>query len=1027
MIRGFIFFIFLCQFILQSSLGGGGILLAQEMKKVNLSPVQVLDSQNGHLPEKCGQMILESQLEKEMGFFGSKPFFENWIDQKIEESRYQPQILSRINQEPRLIAVVVHVIHSGQAIGTGSNIPRSQIDAQIRILNEDYRRQNADANLTPSEFLPVAADSNIEFVLAKQDPQGLPTDGIVRVQGFKTSYSPVDATMIGQLSQWDPNEYLNVWVASLTMPFIGYASFPISDLPGLGDSPSSASVDGVTIDFRYFGVGGNAATNYFGRTATHEIGHYLGLRHIWGDGGCGVDDFVEDTPLQDGSNLTCSPSATKTSCGNVNMIQNYMDYTPDACMNLFTKGQVERFNVVLANSPRRVSLVNGRATKNPVLEQRDLGITRVIQPELFSCSGAISPIIEIKNVGILTLNSAKILLFRNKELMEERKFSFSLASGESSRVNFKSIPVLSGTNELEFRIIQVNNLPDQNLSNNTKAISTIVQGKIELPYTFDIGANTDSWSIKNPDEAYTWESTQLTISGQEQSVFYIRNYDYDAPGQQDYLISPSVDLSNYPEAQLVFDMSYARFTLSGYQDELIVAVSQDCGNNFDFVNATYKKFGELLDTSGGSLEEFIPTQENQFRKELVNLKGFANLGKIKIAFISKTGFGNNIYLKNIQILPQELYEYNLKINEIVSPNPIVDGTQDFEIIRVTNTGNLPVSKFFVTQSTSGTGSLTSISEEKTIIPGESILIQSKHTTTSGKNRLDYKVFWPNGDQNQGDIGSSIRQYIIEDDFRISTPWRQKFDNAQTFLPWLAINPELDNEGWQIASTATGTGPNFIAKLENQQVDNTYWLGTPVFDASKRSQASIFFDVAVGEVSSTTSLKLLMSEDAGETYIEAWKSTGNELMTISSGQVNPNSPGDFVKHYVNLSNIAGKGKNRSRVAFVVEGGLESDAPIYLDNIEFFLNANPEPVIPGEKNFTLYPNPANEIFNIAFNLPNFEVVSIQIISSTGEIVQNSSFDQTLNQTYSFSTSLFNKGLFLVKISSKSIQETRKLIIQ
>ncbi|HAZ24066.1 MAG TPA: Pregnancy-associated plasma protein-A, partial [Algoriphagus sp.] len=205
---------------------------------------------------------------------------------KIEAQRNQPLSIARTQEEIRLIPVVVHVIHNGTPIGQGANVPLSQIESQIRTLNEDFRRLNPDANRTPAEFLPVAADSKIEFVLAKQDPNGLPTNGIVRIQGPKTSYAPQDAAQIGQLSQWNPDEYLNIWVVPLNQPFIGYASFPVSGLPGLNFSPAPAITDGVTIDFRFFGTGGNAIGASLGRTATHEVGHYFGLRHIWGDGGC---------------------------------------------------------------------------------------------------------------------------------------------------------------------------------------------------------------------------------------------------------------------------------------------------------------------------------------------------------------------------------------------------------------------------------------------------------------------------------------------------------------------------------------------------------------------------------------------------------------------------------------------------------------------------------------------------------------------------------------------------------------------
>ncbi|NVK50540.1 MAG: Pregnancy-associated plasma protein-A, partial [Cyclobacteriaceae bacterium] len=123
--------------------------------------------------EKCGHGVIEQLLIKEMGYFGTRDFFEDWIDQKIESQRNQPQILAKIQEEKRLIPVVVHVIHNGTPVGEGANIPLSQIENQIRILNEDYNRMNPDANLTPVEFLRVAASANFEFVLAKQDPDGL--------------------------------------------------------------------------------------------------------------------------------------------------------------------------------------------------------------------------------------------------------------------------------------------------------------------------------------------------------------------------------------------------------------------------------------------------------------------------------------------------------------------------------------------------------------------------------------------------------------------------------------------------------------------------------------------------------------------------------------------------------------------------------------------------------------------------------------------------------------------------------------
>lgn len=997
---------------------------AQQFQTVNVTGNLSNTTTHDH-NEKCGHGILEAKLEKEMGYFGSKTFFESWIEGKIDIVKSQPQILAKINEEVRLIPVVVHVIHNGQDIGNGTNIPLSQIEEQIRILNEDFRRLNADASLTPAEFLPAAGDSNIEFVLAKQDPSGLPTDGIVRVQGTKTSYSPDDATIIGQLSQWDPATYMNIWVVPLVQPFIGYASFPVSDLPGLNFPPFSSITDGVTIDYRFFGVGGSAISASLGRTATHEVGHYFGLRHIWGDGGCGVDDFVTDTPLQDNSNNSCTANPSRFSCDSNDMIQNYMDYTPDACMNLFTKGQIERFNVVLANSPRRVTLVNNRATISPDLVDLDLAISRVIEPSDFACGTVINPQIELLNAGNNLLNSGRVELRQNGNLIESKRFTFSLTTGESALFSFNSFNLVADQNAIEFRITQVNDQADQNADNNVKTANPILQSSIELPYSFSFSDFPTPWTIKNPDNNFGWERTSLQISGETEEMIYIRNYEYEGPGQLDYFISPIINLSEFPNAQLVFEMAHAPYNQQGFQDKLIVAVSQDCGNTFDIANSTYSKSGQRLETSAALLDEFIPTESSQFRTEIVNLAPYADLGSVRIAIINENAYGNNIYLKNIRISPTEELNYELKIEELLVPAPISDGTHENEIIQLRNTGNLPVSKFLFSRSTNGATTQTFIASGNAVSGGDTFNLTGDNTTTEGVNRLDFTVFEPNFDQNAGNA-DSYRSYALEDRSTTIVPWRQNFNNSSQINPWLAINPQENSTSWTVSAVTNGNGPNNVARVQTLKDKNSYWLGTQIFDLTVSRQASVFFDYAVGQVSPQTKLKLLASDNAGENYIEVWSATGAELSTVAVGEANPNNVNDYIRKYVNLTEFAGVGKNQVRLAFVLEGGSETDSPLFLDNIELFLSANPNPVIPSEGMTILYPNPATEIFNIAFNLPRLETVTIQIISSTGAVVQEIEYPNTLNQTYSFSTSLFSPGVFIIKITSDTVRDTRRLII-
>lgn len=240
------------------------------------------------------------------------------------------------------IPVVVHVVYNT----TAENISTAQIQSQINVLNQDFRRTNSDA----TSLWPQAADSEIEFCLASVDPSGASTTGITRTSTTRTSFSSNDYVKFnanGGKDAWPAGSYLNIWVCDLGSGLLGYAQFP----------GGPASTDGVVIDYQYFGTTGTATAPFnLGRTATHEVGHWLNLRHIWGDGGCSVDDFVSDTPTSDAPNYGCPTG--HVSCGTTDMIQNYMDYTDDGCMNLYTTGQKTRMRALFDAGGSRISLLS---------------------------------------------------------------------------------------------------------------------------------------------------------------------------------------------------------------------------------------------------------------------------------------------------------------------------------------------------------------------------------------------------------------------------------------------------------------------------------------------------------------------------------------------------------------------------------------------------------------------------------------------------------------------------------------------
>lgn len=238
------------------------------------------------------------------------------------------------------IPVVVHIVYTAP----DQNLPDSQILSQIAVLNEDFRKLNADTALRRPEFDSLAADMEVEFCLATTDPNGNPTTGITRTAssggqflGFFGPTDDVKSSSTGGIEPWPTDQYLNVWVCDLLPIIAGYAQFPGDD----------SLTDGVVIGYQFFGTEGNLVPPYTkGRTTTHEVGHWLGLRHVWGDGDCTMDDFVDDTPLADanangacfGNNNTCVDSIYDY----IDMVENYMDYSNDSCMNTFTKGQKAR-------------------------------------------------------------------------------------------------------------------------------------------------------------------------------------------------------------------------------------------------------------------------------------------------------------------------------------------------------------------------------------------------------------------------------------------------------------------------------------------------------------------------------------------------------------------------------------------------------------------------------------------------------------------------------------------------------------
>ena len=323
----------------------------------NLLSLNAQTKHCGTMPHLERQLLAHPELKKIIEEDEKKN--QQWIAEHWKENKKQG-----LNKpQPYItIPVVVHVVWHNQI----ENISDAQIQSQINALNEDFRLSNTDSLPANHPFWPYTADAQIEFCLAKRDPNGNPTNGITRTYTNITTFvgdGMEKHSATGGKDNWPPTSYLNLWVCNLdgSGGTLGYAQFPSS----LSTNPSE---DGVVIRYQSFGYIGTATAPYnLGRTGVHEIGHWLNLNHIWGDAFCG-DDLVSDTEVAEEDNSGCPsfPSNIFNSCGSGlygEMYMNYMDYVDDNCMNMFTYGQALRMNATL--NGKRVGLFYSQGCKAP--------------------------------------------------------------------------------------------------------------------------------------------------------------------------------------------------------------------------------------------------------------------------------------------------------------------------------------------------------------------------------------------------------------------------------------------------------------------------------------------------------------------------------------------------------------------------------------------------------------------------------------------------------------------------------------
>lgn len=564
--------------------------------------------------------------------------------QALAELEAHTAAFQRGGNDTLIIPVVFHVIHDNGP----ENISDEQLEDAIRILNEDFNKENPDwVNVRP-EFIDLVGDIGIEFRLAKRDPEGNCTNGITRTASTQTYDGDFAMT---QLIQWPRDRYMNVWVAASADGAAGYTYYP-------GWLDGWPEADGIVILHNYTGSIGTSSP-YRSRTLSHEVGHWLNLKHCWGDsnepgvpGNCNVDDNVQDTPNTIG---WTSCYTLGSSCGNpIDNVQNYMEYS--YCGRMFTIGQGNRMIAALT-SPI--------AQRNNLWQPQNLSITGVLeQPQL--CMARFS-------ADRREVCAGSPVSFTDLSYSGVTQWYWDLPGGTPAGY-FGEAPTVTyampGTYPVSLYV-----------GDGTNAISTTEPGYITVhanpgvptPWTESFESTSalpaPMWSTYNPDGDNTFELSNGAAYTGTNSV-RLRNL-WEMDGRYDELISSSIDLGTAPDISITFRYAYAkRYTESN--DVLRVYVSGDCGELW-MLRKLMHASSTLLTGGVQPGSAFVPDgPEDWGFMTITNLSAGLQTGTFRVKFEFESDGGNDLWLDDINIL-----DYNVGVQDAavglgglqVWPNP----------------------------------------------------------------------------------------------------------------------------------------------------------------------------------------------------------------------------------------------------------------------------------------------------------------------------------------------------------------------
>jgi PKD repeat protein len=576
------------------------------------------------------------------------------VEQQIQAAirRNNTQNSNRTSHDIFMIPIVVHIIHDGGF----ENISDAQVESQIQILNEDYGKMagtNGDGN---------GVDTNVRFCLANKDPNGNCTNGIVRIKSPLANHQTYQRALLKELSFWDNDRYLNIYVVkSINGNVGGYSSFP-------GGPPDE---DGVVVRHNLFGNRGTASSGV-GRTTTHELGHWFGLYHTFNNG-CGSDlctdgDYVCDTPPQAAPSFSC---ATLNTCSNdvpnvSDQKENYLNYTPGTCQNMFTKGQSKRIEATLTTIRRQIW-----SPSNLISTGCD--------------SGYLAPTACPVVADFVTLTTeicvANTIYFMDRSLNKPMNWNWTFMGGNPARSTDQNPTVTyNSVGTYAVKLVVSDSTGSDSLETNSY-ITVNLPGRgdpLSFKENFDSGIYPPSTlTINNLDGGITWElDSMASVSGNYSlKINNLINTNY---GSSDELILPHFDLGTaHPDSNVYmsFKWAYAKSDPT-FSDEMLVLISTDCGLNYSRI---FYRTQAGLATGPTQTTPFIP-DSTQWKDVFIPLNSYRNSSYVQLKIVNVTDGGNNLYIDNIYVGDGSIATTNVsEISDMsgsvfLYPNPSMDNS-----------------------------------------------------------------------------------------------------------------------------------------------------------------------------------------------------------------------------------------------------------------------------------------------------------------------------------------------------------------